>query len=85
MDASTEQADQVWWNLLKVFQQEIHQSEMAQVGRGRTAIMQSSAEPALYRRRRSITDSSNDFMINVPLGIELLWSHPQLAATVEVD
>ncbi len=58
---------------------------MPHIGRLRTAVVSTSFKPASDGRHGAIANKGNHFMIHLPLSVELLRGHSELAVSVEVD
>jgi hypothetical protein len=82
---AAQQAKEFFGNLLKMLQQKVHQSQMAQVVRSGTAIVATAREPATNGRQRTRANGSNEFISDLPFGIELFRCHSQLAMAVEFN
>lgn len=82
---AAQQAKEFIRNVLVMLQQKIHQSQMTQIVGSGTAIVAAAREPAAYGRQRARADKGNEFVSNLPFGIELFRRHPQLAVAVEFD
>jgi hypothetical protein len=68
-----------------MFQQEIHQGQMAQVTRQWRAIVLSAPEPITNSRNRASADISDLLLANLPLGVKVLGCHPQLTLGIKLE
>lgn len=82
---AAQQAKKFVRNVLVMLQQKVHHSQMTQVVRSGTAIVATASEPAANGRKRSRADKGNEFVSNLPFGIELFRRHPQLTVAVKCN
>jgi hypothetical protein len=72
---AAQQTKQFVRNFLEMLQQKVHQRQMAQIVRRGTAIVATAREPALNGGHGTRTDGGDEFVSDLPFGIELFGCH----------